>query len=145
MVIIFDENYSPKLADGIRLLEQGNTKNKPIAEVWHILALAESLNLKPKSSSSYMDEEVIEIAGKKRGIIITQDNDFRRIKHLHQLYKDHKVGVIFFQTPKGKISYWDIVKVFVQNWNELKTIIQKEDTPFCFNVKSRGGISRLDF
>jgi predicted nuclease of predicted toxin-antitoxin system len=145
MVFIFDENYSPKLAHGLNLLEQGNTKHKPIAEIWHILDLAKSLEMTPENGQSFMDEEVVQIAGMVGGIILTQDKDFRRIKHLFPLFAEHHVGVIFFKTPKGPISYWDIITSFIKEWNKLKSKIQSDSPPFCYCVSTQQGIQKLNF
>lgn len=145
MVFIFDENYSPKLAEGLHLLEQGNTKNKPVVEIWHILSLAKELGINPENpDSSYMDEEVIKIAGQKKGIILTQDKDFKRIKHLYPLFRDYKVGVVFFKTSKGSIGYWEIITSFIKGWNGLKKQIQQDATPFCYCVTEKG-VTKMQF
>lgn len=88
------------------------------------------------------DEEIIEAAGKNEGIIITMDKDFRHMKHYFQLYKAHKTGVIIFRS--SKLSYWDIVKSFINRWEELKESAINETIPFAFQINTKG-IQKLDF
>ncbi len=140
MVYVFDENYSPLLADALDLLERGNVgKGKHVAEVWHILKLAQDLNIKPSNSGkSFTDEEVIQIVGRKKGIIFTQDGDFKRIKHFGHLYKQHNVGVVYFNTVLENRGYWNMVTYMISKWNDLKTILQNESPPFCYHVNRQG-------
>ncbi|HEX7415505.1 MAG TPA: DUF5615 family PIN-like protein [Bacteroidia bacterium] len=140
MVFVFDENYSYKLVEGLRNLELGNKHSKP-AEIWHILELAKHLKITPKSNipnSSFSDEEVIIIAGKQKGIVITQDKDFRNIKHKGHLYKEHNVGVIFFKTVIDTRGYWGMVTSIINKWYELKQKAEHASKPFCFFVDHKG-------
>jgi len=135
MKYIFDENFSHRLAQGLNLIEQGNLKSKVQAEITHV----KFLDLEGKT-----DEKIIEIAGKNNGIIITMDKDFRHMKHYFALYKMHKTGVVIFRSSKGKLSYWDIVKSFINKWEDLKESIVCESTPFAFQINTKG-IQRLTF
>jgi len=78
MIYIFDENYSYRLAHGLSLIEQGNFKSKFPIEITHV----KLLGLEGSS-----DERIIEEAGKRNGVIITMDKDFRHMKHYYSLYK----------------------------------------------------------
>lgn len=135
MKYIFDENFSYRLAQGLSLIEQGNLKSKTQAEITHVKFLG---------LEGATDEEIIEAAGKNDGIIITMDKDFRHMKHYFQLYKIHKTGVIIFRSSKGKLSYWDIVKSFINKWEELKQGILNESIPFAFQINTKG-IQKLEF
>jgi hypothetical protein len=140
MVFVFDENITYKLAEGLRNLELGDKHGKP-AEIWHILELAKHLKITPKSNipnSSFSDGEVIEITGKKNGIIITQDRDFKNIKLKGQLYKEHNVGVIFFKTIIDSRGYWGMVTSIINKWYELKQKTEHKSKPFCFFVDKNG-------
>lgn len=136
MLFIFDENFSPKLSEGLHLLEQGNRKSENIASVTHIVTLA--------GKYGTADDKVIEIAGANKGIIVTQDNDFRRMKHKYPLYNQHKVGVIFFQSYKDSKGYWNMIKSVITQWVEIKNVIQDETPPFAYKV-NRYGIEKLHF
>jgi hypothetical protein len=143
MVFVFDENYTPKLAQGLNHLEHGNKRSKA-DEIWHIKELAEELEFKPKDGVSFSDEEVIIITGKKKGIVITQDKDFKNIKHKGHLYKEHNVGVIFFKTVIDTRGYWGMVTSIINKWYELKQKAEHTPKPFCFFVDQKG-IKPFDF
>lgn len=136
MKIIFDENYSQKLAEGLNLLEQGNKKEKNKLEVTHIVKITGKMGTE--------DEKVVEIAGKNNGIIVTLDKDFKRIKHLHNLYKKFNVGVIYYKTSNDNIGYWNMVKSIITRWEEVKNKIDSETVPFAYVIDKRG-MQKLDF
>ena len=135
MIYIFDENYSYRLAQGLILIEQGNFKSKFPIEITHV----KLLGLEGSS-----DERLIEEAGKRNGVIITMDKDFRHMKHYYSLYKKYKTGVIIFRSSKGVIHYWDIVKSFINKWEELKEAISNDLLPFAYQINMKG-IQKLPF
>jgi hypothetical protein len=47
--------------------------------------------------------------------------------------------------PKSKYQYWDIVKAFVNKWEELKTEISISKIPFAFEINKQGEINNLRF
>jgi hypothetical protein len=62
---------------------------------------------------------------KKGAVIVTHDQDFKRVKHLKGLLTEHRVGYIIFRVPKGVYQYWDIVKAFINKWEQLKEKISR--------------------
>ncbi len=139
MLFIFDENYPKKLSEGLNLLEQGN-RMSPIA-----VSVIDAISFMGRRGAT--DIEIIIAAADKDAIIITHDADFRRIKHYKQFLLQHKVGYIYFKTPKmkGGYHYWDIVKTFVSKWEELKQNISQDTHPFTYEVGKTGGISKCSF
>ena len=139
MVLIFDENYSKYVAEAFSLLEKGNKHVSTKATIHHILKLGEDLKF-PKANikGSYSDEEVIQIAGRIGGIVITQDDDFKRIKHLGSMYKQHNVGSVYFKTHKHSRGYWEMTTYMLSRWNEMKENIEKNPIPFCFMIDAKG-------
>jgi len=135
MTYIFDENYSYRLAEGLRLIEEGNLRSKIKIEITHVKLL---------HLEGATDEQLIEAAGNCNGIIITMDKDFKHIKHYYSLYKKHKTGAIIFRSSKGIIHYWDIVKSFINRWEELKKEISNATLPFAYQINSKG-IQKLSF
>jgi predicted nuclease of predicted toxin-antitoxin system len=132
---IFDENYSFRFAEGLKLIEEGNLRSKIKIAITHVKFLG---------LLGATDEKIIEEAGKHSGIIITLDKDFKHMKHYYSLYKKHKTGVVIFRSSKGVIFYWDMVKSFINKWEELKEEIAKETFPFAFQINSKG-IQKLSF
>lgn len=132
---IFDENYSYRLAEGLKLIEDGNLRSKIKIDITHVKFLG---------LLGATDEKIIEAAGRHNGIIITLDKDFKHMKHYYSLYNKHKTGVIIFRPTKGVIHYWDMVKSFIIKWEELKEAVSKESLPFAFQINSKG-IQKLTF
>jgi len=87
-------------------------------------------------------EEIIALAGKEKAIIVTQDEDFKRIKHYHQLYKQHSVGVIFYKSPSGGMTYWEVVKSFIKTWEDMKANLSKFTPPFVCEITKTGFTDR---
>jgi predicted nuclease of predicted toxin-antitoxin system len=137
MRFLFDENCPIHLANGIKHLEQGNHKSKHQSEVLYILDFV-------GKGSSPEDEEVIKIAGKQKAIIVTQDEDFKRIKHYRQSYIEHNVGVIFYKSPSGGMTYWEVVKSFIKTWEEMKKELSKLQPPFVCEIHKQGHSFRTD-
>lgn len=125
MLLIFDANCSKKIAEGLDLLEQGNKRSPIHAQVRHITKL---------TIPNATDEEIIELVGMNKGVIITYDKGFKTNKHRYQLYRQHSIGVILFHSYKEVIHYWDIVKSFIGRWEELKQTIKDENFPFLYEI-----------
>lgn len=134
--ILFDENYSPHLIEGLSILEKANYRSQFPAEVMDIR------NVARKQGAT--DDEVIEIAGNLRAIIFTQDTDFKKLKHKAPLYKRHSTGVVFFHSSGNKIIFWDIVINIIKHWEQLKEQIANSTPPFVFKV-TKHGVEKLHF
>lgn len=134
--ILFDENYSPHLVEGLAILEKANHRSQFRAEVMDIR------NAAGKQGAS--DEEVIELAGRLKAIVFTQDTDFRKLKHKGPLYKKHNTGVVFFHSSGNKIVFWDTVVSIIRYWEDLKERIANAQPPFAFKV-SKYGVEKLHF
>ncbi len=137
MIFIFDENYPISLTQGLTLLESAN-KHSPIP-----VNVIDAISFMGRKGAS--DIDIITQAANKNAIIITHDSDFRRIKHYKPFLLQHKVGYIYFKTPKGGYHYWDIVKSFISKWEELKDKISKDTHPFTYEVSKTGAINRCYF
>jgi predicted nuclease of predicted toxin-antitoxin system len=137
MLFIFDENFPPEFVRGFAIIEKAN-KRSPFP-----VDIAFSPDLMGKQGSP--DEEIIAKAAKKNAVIVTQDTDFKRIKHYKSLLVQHNVGYVYFKVPGAKNHYWDIVKAFVVKWEELKEAISKSTHPFAFEINKHGAITKLSF
>ena len=137
MLFIFDENFPPEFVKGFSILEKANLRTPIPVEVIHSNIFM--------GKSGYSDEEIIEKAAKCDAVIVTHDSDFKRIKHYKTLLIEHKVGYIYFKVPKGKYQYWDIVKAFINKWEDLKIAISSSQIPFAFEINKLGDIQNLPF
>lgn len=138
MLFIFDENYPPGFVDGFAIIEQADKRN-PISST-----VVYSCDFMGGVQGS-TDEEIITKATQMNAVIVTQDSDFKRIKHYKPLLIEHKVGFIYFKTVKGKNSYWDVVRAFVNRWEDIKEKISKTAHPFAFEINKNGQLNALDF
>lgn len=137
MLFIFDENFPSEFVRGFGIIEKANKRSAfPVEIVF-------SPDIMGKRGSS--DEEIIAKAAKQNAVIVTQDTDFKRIKHYKSLLVQHNVGYVYFKVPGAKNHYWDIVKAFVVKWEELKEGISKATHPFAFEINNHGGINKLPF
>jgi len=137
MLFIFDENFPPEFVSGFSILEKANRRSViPVDVIF-------SVDFMGRSGAS--DEDIIAAASKKDAVIVTHDGDFKRIKHYKPLLTEHNVGYIYFKVPSGKYMYWDIVKAFINKWEELKAEISKSEHPFAFEINKQGHLSKLSF
>ena len=134
--IFIDENLPQHLADGLNILQKPlNNKEENI----------EILSIKNYFGQGALDENWIPEIGRLKGVVITQDFKIHSQKHQRELYKIHKVGMIFISSTSKKVglSYWKMVEILINNWSEIKTIIVKYDTPFAFRLK-KSKFEKLD-
>ena len=117
------------MAEGIDHLESGNSRSRLNASVKHIKVFL------PGNAT---DEEIIEVAGKQDGIIITYDLGFKKLKARKRLYKQFGIGVIVFHTLRDVVHYWDVVRSFVNRWEELKEEIHVKKKPFLMEISLKG-------
>jgi predicted nuclease of predicted toxin-antitoxin system len=86
MLFIFDENFPPEFVRGFSIIEKAN-KRSPFS-----VDIVFSPDIMGKQGSS--DEEIIAKAAKKNAVIVTQDTDFKRIKHYKSLLIQNNVGYV---------------------------------------------------
>src|SRR3990172_3121042 len=121
MKIIFDENFSPYIASGLGELQKG--VDDGIKVVHSIQAFGRGAK----------DDEWIPEAAKMHAIVITQDVNISRTTSLWKLCTDYKLG-IFFVRPPGSYKYWDIVKLMIKKWAEMKDKAAASRTPYGYRV-----------
>lgn len=124
MKIFFDENFSPYLANGFSLFQQGYKVDS--IEVLHI---GESLG------KGIADDEWIPRIAKMHGVAITQDQQIIH-SQLFSLCVKHKIGIFFFKPPKRKsYTYWGWIDFVYKNWNEIKKCSKSTNRPFAYLIK----------
>lgn len=114
---------------GINILEEGNDRSPYQSEVKHIADFI------PRNSD---DDLVYALAGQKNAVIVTYDRDFKEISQKANLYKQNKVGVVYFRSYKKVLRYWDIVLSFINHWEDLKRMIAETEKPFIIEVTLQG-------
>jgi hypothetical protein len=131
MEIYLDENLSEYVADALNSLSKGYFKDVLI------------FSTKTKFGKGVPDEVIIPGMGESGGILITKDININRTKMLYQLCSQYKLGVFFLKFPKGTDKHWEIVKLLINNWEEIINIIREEKKPFGYEVPIRGKIRKL--
>ena len=137
MLFIFDANYPPDFVKGLSIIDKADKHSKIPVEVIFSGDFMGSVDCD--------DEEIIIKASNRNAVIITQDRDFKKIKHYRALMQEHQVGYIFFRIPNGKHLFWDIVKSFINSWAEIKENVSKSEHPFAFEINKKGELSPLTF
>jgi ISXO2-like transposase domain len=129
----FAHRYNTKGLEPI--LEQGNDKSKEV--IIHIDHADKLLKI------GATDPEVIIEAGKTNAIIISQDDDFKRIKSNLALIKQLKVGYVLYRPPKRGSRYWEIVEAFIGGWKTLKDKLTNDTPPFVYQIEKDGKIQKV--
>jgi len=129
--IYLDENLSEYVADALNSLNKGYFREINV------------YSTKIKFGKGVPDEEIIPAIGKVKGILITKDTNIHRTRMQYQLCESYKLGVFFLKPSKGMDKHWEIVKMLLQNWEEIIRIIQKERLPFGYEIPTRGKMRKL--
>ena len=137
MRYIFDANISFRLAEGLNILEKGNRND--VGGVIEILHADQIIEL----GKGATDAQIIEYAGANQTVIISQDDDFKRIKSNKELLKQLHVGYVLYIPPKHGMRYWEMVEAFICGWKDLKEKLHNEHAPFIFKIDKSGKIQKI--
>lgn len=136
MHFIFDANMPKRLAEGIGKLDQQN-----ISGVIKIVTSHADDLLGPSAT----DEEIILKASEIDAIILSEDDDFKRIKTNKALIKKLKVGYVLYKPPKHGSRYWEKAVAFILAWENLKAKVKATYKPFIFKINKSGEITEEIF
>lgn len=128
--IYLDENLSEYVADALNSLSKGYFR--------HIVVYS----TKVRFGKGVPDEEIIPAIGKAKGVLITKDTRIHKSIQ-YQLCEKHRLGVFFLKPSKGMDRHWEIVKMLVENWEEIIRIIYNERLPFGYLIPMKGKMRRL--
>jgi ribosomal protein L7Ae-like RNA K-turn-binding protein len=129
--IYLDENLSEYVADALNSLNKGYFRDVNV------------YSTKVKFGKGVPDEQIIPEIGKAKGVLITKDTNIRRKSMQYQLCEKYKLGVFFLKPSKGMDRHWTIVKMLIENWEEIIGIVTKERFPFGYELPTRGRMRRL--
>ncbi len=135
--IYIDENLPSQLARGLNELQKPQNKKENVE--------IEVLSIKDVFGTGEQDEDWIPKVGAEHGIVITQDFRIQSQRHQRELYIECGVGILFLKAPSNSgFSYWELVKKLISEWDDIKTIIRKNQTPFAFKATARTKFERMD-
>ncbi|HZV67995.1 MAG TPA: hypothetical protein VFG10_00535 [Saprospiraceae bacterium] len=136
MIIYLDENIAPTLALGFHQLQFLQSQKKGLTI--YVRALENDFGKGCK------DEAWIPIVGQNDNCVITQDINIQRTKAQWQLCQQNNVGIFFIKSSAKKgYSYWDMVKLLVNKWEEMVEIIRKQPKPFAYKISMKGKFEKL--
>lgn len=129
--IYLDENLSEYVADALNSLNKGYFRDINV------------YSTKTRFGKGIPDETIIPAIGKSKAILITKDININRTRSQYHLCEKYKLGVFFLKPVKGMDRHWEIVKMLVNNWEEIVNIINTEKLPFGYELPTRGKIRKL--
>lgn len=94
MKFYFDENFSPRLARGLNILERDKT--------------IEILNITDGFGRGAADEEWTPLVSHEEKFVISQDYNLHRIRQQRDLYITYKLVILFFALPLKEDFYTGI-------------------------------------
>jgi len=128
--IYLDENLSEYVADALNALNKGYFRNINV------------YSTKVKFGKGVPDETIIPAIGKSKGVLITKDARIHTSSQ-YQLCEKYGLGVFFLKPSKGMDRHWEIVKMLIENWEEIIRKIQKERLPFGYQIPTKGRMRKL--
>jgi hypothetical protein len=126
MRIYFDENFSHRIASGMREFQSARP-SEGVMIVW----------CPDEFGAGASDEDWIPKVASKHGIVLTQDQNIHRTRAQWELCQQNKLGVFFFKPPRVGWDHWVIVREVVNRWEEIKRIASIRKRPFGFVVEHR--------
>lgn len=119
MRIYFDENFSRRIASGMREFQDARP-SEGVDVIW----------CPDEFGRGAADEDWIPTIASKHGVVLTQDLNIHRTRAQWELCQQNKIGVIFFKPPKVGWSHWIIVREVVNRWEEIKHVAANQKRPF---------------
>ncbi len=131
MEIFLDENLSEYVADALNSLNKGYFRDIQVHST------------KIKFNRGVPDEELIPAIGQRGGILITKDINIQKTKLQYQLCSKFNLGIFFLTLPKNQSKHWEIVKLLINNWEELVLKSERDKKPFAYRLRVRGRMEKL--
>jgi len=126
MRIYFDENFSHRIAAGMREFQDAR-RSEGVEVIW----------CPNEFERGAADEDWIPKVASKQRVILTQDLNIHRTKAQWELCQQNKVGVSFFKPPRGGWTHWVIVREVVNRWEEIKRLAITNKRPFGWVAETR--------
>lgn len=126
MSFLFDEQISPRVSNAIR--EMG----EPANHVYDVDELGRGAK----------DHQILPHCGRYDVSLVTLDRKIATLPHYISLVREFDVRVFFVSSQRRKETPvpWEILKIVVKHWEEMKRIHDQGSAPFMKLVKWRGTI-----
>ena len=129
--IYLDENLSKYVANALNLLNQGYFPNTEVFSTIDIFGRGVS------------DETLIPQIGTEGAILITKDFNIKKTHLQFELCRQYKLGIFFITLPKNQDKHWEIVKLLINNWEEITQKAGREKHPFAYRMRVKGKMEEL--
>lgn len=127
MKYYFDENFPPQIAKALQILQSPKMEEN-----------VEVLNISDVFGKGASDEEWIPEIALQEGTVVTQDLNIHQTRNQRELYRSHKLGVVFLKPPsKRGYSYWELVEKIFASWFEIKKTTNTAKRPFAYIIRAR--------
>ena len=131
MKIYLDENLSKHVADALNRLNQGYFPTIEVFSTIDVFGRGEP------------DETLIPKIGTEGSILITKDFNIKKTQLQYDLCKQYKLGIFFIILPKNQDKHWEIVKLLINNWEEITQKAGREKHPFAYRIRIKGKMEKL--
>lgn len=131
MDIYLDENLSEYVADAFNSLNKGYFRDVQV------------YSTKTKFGKGAPDEDIIPSIGEAGGILITKDINIQKTRLQYSLCQRFNLGIFFLKLPKNQNKHWEIVRLLINNWEEIINKSSNEKKPFGYSISPRGKMEKL--
>lgn len=137
MIVYCDENIPKHLAHGFQIMQNPENLKQGREEITVI-------HLLDKFDRGIKDLEWISLL-KPGDVVITRDINISRRKSEIAAYKEQNIGLFFLRgaSRKNQLSTWEMAEIMIRRWEDMVTIILKDDFPFACKLKATGKIEFL--
>jgi hypothetical protein len=129
--VYLDENLSEYVAQALNFLNKGYFRNIQV------------FSTKEKFGKGAPDETIIPSIGKEKGILLTKDINIHKTSLQFDLCRKYGLGIFFLAMPKGMDKHWEMVRLLINNWEEIVQKTERERLPFAYRIKIRGRMEKL--
>jgi hypothetical protein len=129
--IYLDENLSEYVAQALNFLNKGYFRDIQV------------FSTKEKFGKGVADEIIIPSIGRDNGILITRDINIHKTRFQYELCKQHKIGIFFLTLPKNQNKHWEMVKLLIENWEDIIEKVKNDRLPFAYRLRIVGKMEKM--
>ena len=122
--IYFDENFSNRTAEGFSLLTYQGYKNDVSCD-----------STRNRFGEGALDETIIPNLAHEKAVLITLDTKIHKDRQQVELCRNSGIQIVFLQQKGNK--YWGIIKMIVNNWDNLIQYKSQNNEAFGLEFKNK--------
>ena len=133
MKIYLDENLSQHVAKALNNLNQGYFPNIEVHSTIEVFG------------RGVPDETLIPNIGNEGSVLITKDFNIKKTHLQFELCRQYNLGIFFITLPKNQDKHWEIIKLLINNWEEITQKVGREKHSFAHRIRIKGKMEKLSF